>query len=180
VGGRCATGRSVHELPDSICSDPASHGHGGGPKVEVQCACCDSSDVFAPRDRIDRARRFADEACTGRYGAAGFGDLVPAVRCRIVRWISDEPQPGLVEASITDVDGRVWRFIDKSAIFSSEVLVETTEYPRFGVIRCEVIGSQVLPSGTMATSISTSIPDDIESTEGEQRFLVWAEEVDLT
>jgi len=100
---------------------------------------------------------------------------MPEVRCRIDRWVSDEPQPGLVEAQITDVHGHVWNFIDKSAIFSSDVLTETTEYPRPGVIRCEVIEGDVLPNGAAATLISTI---EVESTEGERQFLVRADEVE--
>jgi hypothetical protein len=103
---------------------------------------------------------------------------MPTVRCTIVRWVSEEPQPGLVEANLTDADGRLWRFIDKTAIFSGEVLLETTEYPRPGVIRCEVIGNKALPNGAWVTAISTGKPDDVESTEGECRFVVPTEEVD--
>jgi hypothetical protein len=32
--------------------------------------------------------------------------FVPAVRCQLVRWIDDEPQPGWVEARLADVNGR--------------------------------------------------------------------------
>jgi hypothetical protein len=116
-----------------------------------------------------------------RCGAAGSDDLMPTVRCKIVRWIAEEPQPGVVEAHITDAHGRLWRFIDKTAIFSSdELLMETTEYPCPGVIRCEVIGNAVLPNGLSARAISTGRPDGVESTEGEYRFVVPSEEVDLT
>jgi hypothetical protein len=48
---------------------------------------------------------------------------VPQVRCEIIRWVADEPQPGMVEAQIIDVDGHVWRFVDKAPIFSAEVLL---------------------------------------------------------
>jgi hypothetical protein len=38
---------------------------------------------------------------------------MPEVEYQVVRWVADEPQPGLVEAQLTDSDGRIWSFIDK-------------------------------------------------------------------
>jgi hypothetical protein len=38
---------------------------------------------------------------------------VAGVACQVVRWVADEPRPGLVEAQLTDSDGRVWSFTDK-------------------------------------------------------------------
>jgi hypothetical protein len=39
-----------------------------------------------------------------------------AVVGQAVRWASDEPQPGLVEARLRDVRGRKWVFIGKAAV----------------------------------------------------------------
>ena len=68
------------------------------------------------------------------------------LNCQILRWISDEPQPGMVEATFTDAAGKPWVLIDKSAIFTSEVINESSAYPRAGVIRCEVLGRHQSPS----------------------------------
>jgi hypothetical protein len=90
---------------------------------------------------------------------------VPEVRCNVVRWVADEPQPGLVEAELTDVDGRTW-FIDKTAIFRRGVLTPSSSYPVGGTIRCEVLSR----SGD-AVSIGTARPDGVES-EGQSIFRV--------
>ena len=48
--------------------------------------------------------------------SAGMDRMRP-FKCEIVGWIADDPQPGIVEARITDADGRQWSFLDKVAIF---------------------------------------------------------------
>ena len=39
-----------------------------------------------------------------------------AIAVSIVRWVDDEPQPGIVECKLTDLFGRDWTFIEKSAV----------------------------------------------------------------
>jgi hypothetical protein len=102
---------------------------------------------------------------------------VPEVTCAIVRWLSDEPQPGWVEANLTDANGRVWQLFDKWVIFSSEVLSGADTFPRSGSIACEVLGTEVMPDGTVVVAISTEHPDHVESVDGESRFLVRADQV---
>lgn len=96
---------------------------------------------------------------------------MPEIRCRIVRWVADEPQPGLVQAELTDASGRIFRFIDKAAIFSSDGLLPTSPYPVTGAIRCEI----VCRSGGILI-IDTGRPDGVESG-GQSRFRVEASEV---
>jgi len=55
-----------------------------------------------------------------------------AVRVTITRYISDDPQPGIVECKLVDVYGRDWFFIEKTAIVSWDQIDETSEYPRPG------------------------------------------------
>ncbi|WP_329189436.1 hypothetical protein [Actinacidiphila glaucinigra] len=43
---------------------------------------------------------------------------MPFLRCRIVRRVDDEPQPGLVEVRFTDAHDRQWVFVEKSAVVS--------------------------------------------------------------
>lgn len=61
------------------------------------------------------------------------------VRCVAVRWVSDEPQPGLVEVILTDADGNAWSLIDKSAVFDdANVLGPNAAYPLPVLVACNV------------------------------------------
>jgi hypothetical protein len=57
-----------------------------------------------------------------------------AVPCRIVRWVSDEPQPEWVAAEMTDAHGRTWTFFDKYVIFTRELVTSATPLPVDGVL----------------------------------------------
>jgi hypothetical protein len=65
-----------------------------------------------------------------------------AVRCELIRWVNDHPQPGLVEVSVKDADGLKRTFVDKVAIFTSGHLSSATSFPIAGVIRCEVLATR--------------------------------------
>lgn len=67
--------------------------------------------------------------------------------CEIVRWVSDESQPGIVEARFTDAAGKTWVLFDKSAIFTAEAINGGSAYPRAGVVRCHVLDRRPSPSG---------------------------------
>lgn len=55
---------------------------------------------------------------------------VMMVRCEAVRWVSDEPLPGIVEVVLTDADGTRWSLVDKAPVFDSVgVLLPTADYP---------------------------------------------------
>ena len=97
------------------------------------------------------------------------------VRCEIVRWVSDEPQPGWVEASIVDARGRRWSFFDKPPVFSDGDVRQSSDFPLPGVIRCEVVSSSHADDGVEIVEVR--LLDGVESTEGATRFLVRAEEV---
>lgn len=89
---------------------------------------------------------------------------VTAVACQVVRWVADEPQPGLVEAHLTDADGRVWRFIDKEpTFFCADAVGEWTRFPVAGAIRCRVIDRDTLSDGRRVVTIDTASPDGVDS-----------------
>src|SRR5882757_5008577 len=44
------------------------------------------------------------------------GNAMVGMKVTILRYISDEPQPGIVECELEDAYGRSWSFIDKTAI----------------------------------------------------------------
>ena len=81
-----------------------------------------------------------------------------AIACRLVRWVADDPQPGIVEAELTDVDGRRWAFIDKVAVFTSATVSSATAFPVDGIIHCQVVGRNASD-----VIVSTATPDGVES-----------------
>src|ERR1700677_1887837 len=85
------------------------------------------------------------------------------VRCRVVRWVADEPQPGLVEAQLTDADGRVWSLIDKEPIFCRDPVSRETVFPVPAVIRCRVLARKIRPDGQEIVTIDTANPDGVDS-----------------
>jgi hypothetical protein len=52
------------------------------------------------------------------------------IRVTIVRSISDEPQPGIVECQFEDAHGRQWSFVEKTAMVSAEHLDAQATYPQ--------------------------------------------------
>jgi hypothetical protein len=89
---------------------------------------------------------------------------VAEVACQIVRRVADEPQPGLVEAQLTDSDGRVWSFTDKEPYFcSQEIVVRLSRFPVAAAIRCQVIGHELLADGREVVTVDTGRPDGLDS-----------------
>ena len=54
--------------------------------------------------------------------------MTVAIRVSIVRWMDDEPQPGIVECRLTDRHGRDWTFIEKCGVASSTTLHSGSTY----------------------------------------------------
>jgi hypothetical protein len=90
----------------------------------------------------------------------------------IVRYISDEPQPGIVECQLEDAHGRRWSFVEKTAIVSAEPLDADTSYPQKGVIAGEIVGRSLDASGRETIHVDTW---DVESVDGVTQFEVLAE-----
>lgn len=70
------------------------------------------------------------------------------LKCDIVRWVSREPQPGIVEARFIDAAGTAWVMLDKCVIFTGEVIGPGSTYPRVGYLRCEVLDRRRGASGS--------------------------------
>lgn len=94
------------------------------------------------------------------------------VTVSITRYISDEPQPGIVECEFTDVNGRRWTFVEKTAIVSAVNLDARTTYPQPGVIACEVAGRRLDDAGRELITVDTERPDCVESVDGLMQFEV--------
>ena len=89
------------------------------------------------------------------------------VRVGILRYVDDH-QPGWVECRLTDAHGRVWAFVEKVPIVTTESLDATSDYPRPGVIACEVVAGE----GSAIIQIDTARPWGVAATTGETRFEV--------
>jgi len=97
------------------------------------------------------------------------------IRVTIVRYISDEPQPGIVECKLEDAHGRQWSFVEKTAIVSAEDLDADTSYPRRGVIAAEIVGRSVDATGRETIRVNTERPWGVESVDSVTQFEVPAE-----
>ena len=95
----------------------------------------------------------------------------------IVRWVDDDPQPGIIEFSLIDRFDRDWRFLEKVAIPTSDTLDAESSYPQPGTIRCTVVRMMIDQRGEPCIVIDTSKPWFIESIEGASRFEVKADRV---
>jgi hypothetical protein len=58
-----------------------------------------------------------------------------------VRWLSDEPIPGVVEVEFVDADGMRHILVDKAPIFGAD-LKPDTPYPVDVLVACEIFDPQ--------------------------------------
>jgi hypothetical protein len=100
---------------------------------------------------------------------------VLGIKVTITRYLSDEPQPGIVECQLVDAHGRLWSFVEKSAIVSAGLLHALTAYPQPGMIAGEVIERSRNPEGRDVIRINTEQPYGVMSVDGTAQFDVFAE-----
>src|SRR5262249_46451680 len=89
---------------------------------------------------------------------------------QITKYISDDPQPGVVECQLFDAYGNEWIFLEKTAIVSSLDLTVDTDYPQPGVIDCEIVKEFQDVNGREIVSVNTERPWGIETLTGDSRF----------
>lgn len=65
-------------------------------------------------------------------------------------------------------------FVDKPPIFTSQTITQTTAFPVDAAIRCEILARPQRDDGQAVVEISTV---DVNSTDGEHRFEVKADQV---
>jgi hypothetical protein len=80
------------------------------------------------------------------------------IKVTIVRYISDEPQPGIVECQLEDAHGRRWSFVEKTAIVSAEHLDAQTTYPQRGVVAGEIVRRTLDAAGREVIRIDIERP----------------------
>ncbi|MFF4392542.1 MULTISPECIES: hypothetical protein [unclassified Streptomyces] len=99
------------------------------------------------------------------------------LRCEAVRWVDDEPQPGLVEVRFTDAHHQQWAFIDKWPVFSGgDDLAPDSRYPVEVGILCDILTTSNTADTSDTVKISVT-PWGIESLEGRVEFEVRADQL---
>jgi hypothetical protein len=91
---------------------------------------------------------------------------------QIVRFVTREPQPGVVACELVDAEKRIHTLIDKVYIFSTEELDEQSRYPLTGSVSCKLLAAFQDTHGHELLKIAT-----IESTEGLSEFVLLQEQV---
>ncbi|SRR5216683_3635223 len=91
---------------------------------------------------------------------------------QIVRFVDDEPQPGIVACEFVDADGHRHTLIDKVPICSGERLDANSAYPQPGAVRCEALARWQDTNGRDVVRITIDLPDHVESSEGVSEFVV--------
>ncbi len=85
--------------------------------------------------------------------------------------------PGWVVCGFTDAAGIHHVFEEKVPVVSDGDLDSQSEYPRSGVIGCQIIGTRLTPDGRELIVVDTEQPWGIESKAGETRFEVFREQL---
>ena len=125
-----------------------------------------------------------DDACDPKQATAVANKMVSdkvvfvaermiAVRVSVTRYISDEPQPGIVECEFADAHGRRWTFVEKTAVVSADYLDARTSYPQPGVIACQIVGRRIDNTGREIVMVDTERPWGVEAVDGTVQFEVF-------
>lgn len=93
------------------------------------------------------------------------------VRVVIERFV-DDYQPGWVECTLRDADGRVFVFREKAPIVSDADLTRASSYPQPGSLACMLVGRRRGADGEELVVIDTEEPYSIAAITGETRFEV--------
>ncbi|MBL0871619.1 MAG: hypothetical protein IBJ18_13690 [Phycisphaerales bacterium] len=99
------------------------------------------------------------------------------VSVHVLRWVDDEPQPGVVEASLCDANNVEHRFVQKSAYFGPLDISRETAFPIRAVTDCQIIGKEHEIAGRTAVWIELCW---CESTEQRTRFVVFTDQISKT
>ena len=91
---------------------------------------------------------------------------------QVVRFVSDEPQPGIVACEFVDADGRRHTLIDKWPMCGSKLLDAHSVYPQPGTIRCEELARWQDAVGREVVQVTLDRPDGLESCDGLSEFVV--------
>lgn len=68
---------------------------------------------------------------------------------QIVRFVDEQPQPGIVESQFCDARGQAHSIIDKIPLFTRADLRSDSDYPQPGFIECLVLERITDPGGNL-------------------------------
>ena len=92
------------------------------------------------------------------------------VKVTILRYISDDPQPGVVGCELEDAHGRRRSLVEKTAIVNAAHLDADTSYPQQGIIACEIVRRSRDAAEREIVRISSERPWLVESVDGLTEF----------
>ncbi|WP_276371744.1 hypothetical protein [Chryseolinea sp. H1M3-3] len=92
------------------------------------------------------------------------------IKVTITKYISDEPQPGMVEGKFKDAWANEFIMVAKTAILSSESLGHDSKYPRDGFIACEIVEKWTDEKGRRLVRIDLDSPWGVETIDGLTKF----------
>ena len=98
-----------------------------------------------------------------------------SLEVEITRFV-EASQPGWVECVLVDVGGTKHLFVEKVPVVTLEDLDEKSDYPRVGIIACEVVERKRVGLREVAT-IDTTKPWGLESVDGQSSFQVWSDQL---
>jgi hypothetical protein len=73
------------------------------------------------------------------FSSVSTAETMTGVKVSKVRYMSDDPQPGIVECQIEDAYGCRWSFVEKTLVVSAEQLDAKGVYRRPGVPPCNIV-----------------------------------------
>ncbi|WP_125567382.1 hypothetical protein [Nocardioides baekrokdamisoli] len=89
------------------------------------------------------------------------------VKAQVVRWISDEPQPGWVEVHLIDAHGVTHSLFDKPPIFESVATITSdAHYPIAAVLDCDIA------PGPTDDAVTVALRHGVETSDGKHTFEV--------
>jgi hypothetical protein len=92
------------------------------------------------------------------------------IRVSITRYVSDDPQPGIVECELFDANQRRWKFVEKTAVVCLDDLNCQSRYRQPGIIGCTIVKRDVDAEGREILTVDTSQPWSVESVDEQSRF----------
>ena len=95
---------------------------------------------------------------------------MPSLRVQIVRFVDEEPQPGIVESQFRDAGGASHSVIDKVPMFTTANLWSDTNYPQPGFIECRLL--ERIPNATENLARISIEPYHVEWTNERSEFVV--------
>lgn len=102
-----------------------------------------------------------------------------ALKISITSFIDDH-QPGFVECKFFDACGKEHIVQDKVPIVTEKDLDANSEYPRDGVIACEILKVWHDSNGQKILTIDTSKPWDVDTSDGLTEFDVFEEHLQVS